>query len=265
MSHEQPSTSRSALRFVMAAALAVALAAPGAGALAQSRAAPEPLSWYGDPSAPNLSGVWVRADAQPGVTAAGSKEGWKPWAPPLKGPFEAAWKKRVADAASGKRTDDPVMACLPPGMPRFMTGLKSPLLIIQTPGRITLHRDGWSTRRVWLDGRPQPDPKDLEDFYNGNAIGHYDGKTLVIETIGVRDQPIDSTGVPHSEKLKIIERISRVDDQTLKVDVDLIDPVAYRKPMKTTVFYKALNDPHWEPNDQICTPKTAYHSDIFVQ
>src|SRR5277367_2993070 len=86
-SREENVMSRLAWRPGVAGVLAVALSLSGTVASAQSRAAPEQLSWYGDPSAPNLSGVWVRADVQPGVSAAGSKEGWKPWAPPLKGPF----------------------------------------------------------------------------------------------------------------------------------------------------------------------------------
>jgi hypothetical protein len=244
------------------ATAAVFLAALGAVATAQqSPAAPAVVSWYGDPSAPNISGVWVRTDA----AERGSKEGWKPWPPPLKGAFAATWKKRVAEAAAGKRTDDPARGCLPPGMPRFMTGTNGPLLIIQTPGRVTLYRDGAPVRRVWLDGRSNPQPDDLEDFSNGNAIGHYEGQELVTEIIGIKDYPIDSTGMPHSEKLKIVERLHRVDEQTLRADITLTDPLAYARPMTTTVTYKALNDPLWEPREFICTPGTNYHPDRYVR
>ena len=50
-----------------------------------------------------------------------SPEGWQPWPPPLKPEYEKAWNKSVADAAAGKRIDDPVRWCLPPGMPRYIT------------------------------------------------------------------------------------------------------------------------------------------------
>ena len=223
---------------------------------------PQRLSWYGDPKAPDLSGVWVRGDKQPGSSK--SDEGWLPWPPPLKEPFAATWKKRVAEAAAGKRNDDPERWCLPPGMPRYMSGTNGPLLIIQTPGRVMMNRDGIPVRRIWLDGRPLGATSELEAFYNGNAIGRYDGSALVTEVRGIKDQPIDGTGVPHSDELKVVERIQRVDAETLKVEITLTDPLAYARPMTTTVVYKALQDPLWEPREFICTPETDYHPDKYV-
>ena len=245
-------------------AASAALVVPAVGSVAQTPApaAPEHLSWYGDPKAPNLSGVWVRVDTP--VTAGTSKEGWGPWPPPLKDKYADIWRKRVADAAAGTRTDDPVQACLPPGMPRYMTGTKNELLIIQTPGRVTMYRDGSPVRRIWLDGHPFPDAKDLESFSNGNARGHYEGQDLVTEIIGVKDQPIDSTGVPHSDDLKISERLHRIDATTLRVTVTLTDPTAYTRPLVSTVTYRASDNPLWEPKEFICTPKTDYHPETYV-
>ena len=209
-----------------------------------------------------MSGVWVRADAQ---AASGSKEGWGPWPPPLKAKFAEMWKKRAADAAAGTRSDDPVQGCLPAGMPRFVTGMTGPMLILQTPGRVMLYRDGIPVRRVWLDGRPLPAEKDLESFSNGNAIGRYTGDALVTQIAGIKDQPIDSTGVPHSDALRISERYRRVDADTLQVEVTLTDPVAYTRPLKSTVVFKKYGDPLWEPKEFLCTPKTNYHPDAFVR
>ena len=248
----------------MVGAAMLALPAVSHVALAQAPAPspPEKLSWYGDPKAPNLAGVWIRSETA--GSASQSKEGWLPWPPPLKPAFAATWQKRVAAAAAGTRTDDPVMACLPGGMPRVMSGMTTPLLLIQTPGRVMIYRDGIPVRRIWLDGRPFPATKDLESFSNGNAMGHYEGSDLVTEVRGIRDQPIDGTGVPHSDDLKIVERFHRVDANTLKIDITLTDPTAYTKPMKTTVTYTASKDPLWEPREFLCTPKTNYHGDIYV-
>ena len=242
---------------------AILICASGLQAFAQPSAPspPEHLSWYGDPSAPDISGVWVR---QPS-TGSGSKEGWTPWPPPLNAAFMAKWKARVADAAAGKRTDDPIEACLPPGMPRFMTGAKRPLLILQTPGRVMVYRDGDPVRRIWLDGHLFPAPKDLESFSNGNARGHYEGRDLVTEVVGIKDEPIDGTGVPHSDDLKIAERYRRLDADTLRVEITLTDPTAYTRPMKDVVTYKLLNDPSWEPKEFICTPRTNYDPDAYIQ
>ena len=220
------------------------------------------VEWYGDQSAPNLSGVWrlVEAPSPP----QGSKEGWMPWPPPLIGDFVAKWHKAQAETAAGTRTDDPVTNCLPPGMPRFITGDKGTLLIIQSHDRVTLYRDGMGPRRAWLDGRSFPEPKDVEAFYSGNTIGHYDGQDLVLQSIGFKDQPIDSTGVPHSDQLKITERYHRIDKNRLQVTVTLTDPLAYSRPMKAIVTYAKVDDPLWEPHEFICTPKTDYHPELFV-
>jgi hypothetical protein len=252
------------------AATVLAILPALAGTASAQAPAPAPsarLSWYGDASAPDLSGVWVRADEAGGTAgaASGSKEGWQPWPPPLKPEFAAVWPKRVADAAAGNRTDDPVRSCLPPGMPRYISGTNSPLLIIQTPGRVMQYRDGDPVRRIWLDGRSQPKPADLENFSNGNAIGRYEGQDLVTNVMGLKDQPIDSTGVPHSDDLVVTERYHRVDANTLRVDIELMDPTAYTVPMRTTVTYKVFNDPLWEPKEFICTPRTNYHPEKYVR
>ena len=258
----------STLCSVALTAVTLGIACCTVGVTAHAEVAPTPpqhLSWYGDPKAPDLSGVWVRVDspAEAGK-GKGSKEGWLPWPPPLKAQYAALLKKRVAEAASGKRTDDPVPHCLPPGMPRYMSGTKSPLLIIQTPGRVMLYRDGAPVRRVWLAGRKNPAPKDLESFSNGNAIGRYEGTDLVTEVVGIKDQPIDSTGIPHSDDLKIVERFHRVDARTLGVQLTLTDATAFTKPMTTNVIYTALADSNWTPKEFICNPKTNYHPDVYV-
>ena len=120
-------------------------------------------------------------------------------------------------------------------------------------------------RRIWLDGRPQPKPADLESFSNGNAIARYVGKDLLTDIAGIRDQPIDSTGVPHSDALRIVERYTRVDPQTLRVTVTLTDKTAFTRPMTSTVIYKLHDNPLWEPREFLCTPKTGFAPEQYVQ
>lgn len=223
---------------------------------------PERLNWHGDSRAPDISGVWIRDDAASRTAA--SKEGWSSWPPALTPSFAKTWRARVADAAAGKRTDDPMRACLPPGMPRFMTGMTGPLLIMQTPGRVTLYRDGSAVRRVWLDGRAPPAPKDLESFYNGTAAGRYEGQELVTDVRGMKDLPIDATGLPHSDGLRIVERFRRVDATTLRVELTLTDPVAYIRPIRSVVVYRA-GDPGWEPKEFICAPEKDFHPEMYVR
>jgi hypothetical protein len=234
--------------------------------LAQEPPSPLPaeqLNWHGDPAAPNMSGVWVRAEDQgyrPGV----SKEGWAPWPAPLKGAFLASWRKRVADAAAGKPWGDPVVGCVAPGMPRFIAAATTPLLIMQSYQRVTMYRDGDTVRRIWLDGRTYPAPADLEPFPKGTSIGSYEGQDLVVEGRGFKDMPLDSTGLPHSDQMRIVERYHRADAQTLTVQITVTDPEALSRPITSSVTYKALNDPLWEPKEFICKPKTDYHPERYI-
>ena len=255
------------MRNLVAVTAAVGLSVAASAQVAPGASPPQALSWYGDPGSPNLSGVWARAEVVVEGRDEGkvSKEGWAPWPPPLRGKFAQVWAKRVADAKAGVRTDDPVTACLPAGMPRFITGMNGPLLIVQTPRRVAMTREFGPPRRIWLDGRSLPTPDNLEQFFSGNSVGRYEGATLVVDTIGPKDQPIDSTGVPHSEMVAIQERYSRVDETTLRVEVLVSDRLALRRPLRTVVTYKAITDPKWELQELTCTPKTGYHPELFVK
>ncbi|MGH7441896.1 MAG: hypothetical protein ACREKE_04395, partial [bacterium] len=87
-----------------------------------------------------------------------------------------------------------------------------------------------SYRRFFLDGRPHN--LDVEpNTWNGNSIGHWEGDTLVVDTVGFNDKTwLDSTGKPHSEALHVIERYSRPDLNHLKIGYTLEDPQAFSKP-----------------------------------
>jgi hypothetical protein len=245
--------------------LAVAAAEPSAPA---TQATGRSLSWFGDPGSPDISGVWLLEvpATSPADASAGSRspEGWTPWPPPLRGAFATTWKSRIAAAKSGQRSDDPVKACLPAGMPRFITGMRGPLLIVQTPGRVAMTREFGPPRRIWLDGRSLPEADNLEQFFSGNSVGRYEGDALVVDTIGVKDLPIDSTGVPHSNKLVIRERYRRVSRDVLSVEVVVSDELALRRPMRTSLTFKAHADPLWELQDLVCVPDKSWHPELYV-
>ena len=146
-----------------------------------------------------------------------------------------------------------------------MAGMTGPLLIVQTPGRVTISREGLPVRRIWTDGRPLPKPRDLEQFFGGNSVGRYDGPALVTEVAGLRDQPLDATGVPHSDDLRVTERFHRIDRATLAVDIVATDPTAFSAPLTTHVIYHAEPDPRWEPHEVLCVPVTDTHADRYVR
>jgi hypothetical protein len=86
----------------------------------------------------------------------------------------------------------------------------------------------YSFRIVYTDGRTHP--KDLEPTYTGDSIGKWEGETFVVDTIGFNEGSwIEAEGFPHTDKLHLIERFTRIDFNTLKYEVTVDDPGAYTK------------------------------------
>ena len=84
-------------------------------------------------------------------------------------------------------------------------------------------------RRIYLDGRGHPDGYPMS--WMGHSIGKYDEDTLVVDTIGISDKSwIDVQGHPHSDALHLVERLRRVNQNTLEYEVTIDDPKAYKKP-----------------------------------
>jgi len=85
-----------------------------------------------------------------------------------------------------------------------------------------------SFRIIYMDGRAHP--KNLDPTYTGYSIGHWEGDTLVVDTVGFNDGSwIEAEGFPHTEQLHLIERFTRTDYNSLKYDVTIDDPGAYTK------------------------------------
>jgi hypothetical protein len=87
--------------------------------------------------------------------------------------------------------------------------------------------DEQAVRRVYMDGRDHP--SNGTPSWMGHSIGRYDGDTLVVDTIGLNDKPwIDLQGHPQSDALHLVERIRRVNQKSLEVEVAIDDPKAYK-------------------------------------
>ena len=150
--------------------------------------------------------------------------------PPLKPEWMAKWRTTLERKGKGMKIWDPAMHCLG-GMPSTMVG-GYPMEILMTPGRVTLLTENFNqTRRIWTDGRSHPPADELEYTFQGDSIGHWEGATLVIDTVGVREESIiDITAIPHSDQIHIIERVTRVGKDQLDWEITLEDPVVLAKP-----------------------------------
>jgi hypothetical protein len=206
----------------------------------------------------DLSGVWnMRA------TAAQRKYINSTWS--ADGPEMTAWAKERYDSTkpsngprthSLKETDDPVLkTCLPPGVPRIYLQ-PFPIEILQTPKEtLFLYEYDHTVRRVFVDGRKHPD--DLTPTYMGDSIGHWDGDTFVVDTVGFNEKTwLDRDGHSHSDQLHVIERFHRADRDNMQIDISMEDPKALVKPWTSQLFFQLK--PTWDVAEQVCTDNTAF-------
>src|SRR5579872_2266851 len=132
----------------------------------------------------------------------------------------------AADAVKKRRIEqglDPNVHCMPRGAPRLWTD-DYYKRIFMVPGRmIMLMERNMQYRQIFLDGRPFP--KDPNPTWNGYSVGHWEGDTLVVETIGFSDGLwLDGNGDPMTDKAKMTERIRRPNFGNLEVEITIDDP-----------------------------------------
>ena len=152
-------------------------------------------------------------------------------------PWAAELHQKRKDTLS---KDDPEARCLPPGVPRMST-TPYPWTFVQTPQLLVIVYEGGAHiwRKIFLDGRPH-DPK-VEYTWLGDSIGHWEGDTLVVETVGQNDITwLDEGGTPHSADMKVTERISRPDYGHLEIVHTIDDPKTFSKPWSFTTHPSLL-------------------------
>ena len=154
-------------------------------------------------------------------------------------------KQRTADFSK----DDPHARCLPSNIPRAYT-LPHYQKVIQVPGLIAMLQEfNASYRQIFTDGRPLP--VDPQPSWNGYSSAKWDGDTLVVDTIGLRDDLwLDMSGNPLTSAARLTERIRRPSFGTLQVEFTVNDPKAYTKPW--TVMLKQSFAVDTELVDEIC-------------
>ena len=124
--------------------------------------------------------------------------------------------------------NDPILKCDPTGFPRILFQIW-PFEIIQIPGRILMFFEGQHTiRPIWMDGRKLPN--DPDPTWYGYSVGHWEGDTLVVETVGFNEKTwLGAQGQPHSDEMKTIERYRRIDRNTIQFNLTIDDPKTYSK------------------------------------
>jgi hypothetical protein len=170
---------------------------------------------------PNISGVWqTRGFDRMTKPVDGAEPPWLPW-------NKEQFEKRAAAEKVGRLLYDPTAACLPSGIPRLIAA-PYPVEIVQMPDKIVfLYEVQHLFRVVKMNAQHPPS---VQPSFMGDAVGHWEGDTLVIDTVGlVKDTQIDEAGTQHSDALHVVERIRKVGD-TLEILFTMDDPKAFTKP-----------------------------------
>jgi hypothetical protein len=146
----------------------------------------------------------------------------------------------LPDADFENTTDPSLKYADPLGFPRqYQHPLK--FKIVQTDDFIY---QLWEWNKIWRQiplNKPHSD--DPEITWYGESVGKWDGDTLVVDSFGFKDSTwLDGAAHPHSEELRVIERIRRLDPETLQIDFTFEDPVAYTRPWTAQHKFKLVAD-----------------------
>jgi hypothetical protein len=154
--------------------------------------------------------------------------------------YKASLASKSQSEAAGKPAADDLTLCMPVGMPAALSAL-FPMEIVATEKVVYMIPEGVDPlRRIYLDGRSIPALDTLTPTFEGFSVGRWEGNTLVVDTAGVKTRT-KIEGVPHSEAMRINERIRLLDDDTLEDVITITDPIVFKMPWVITKLYKDYN------------------------
>jgi hypothetical protein len=267
------------LREVLLASVFAGLvgALPNAPAVAQQKAAPPDFSsnqtgWVGfngtgpffEPAPGRLPAPVVSDPAHPFVPNGTSKQptfriadlanpNLKPW-------VKEHMKKDIDEVLAGKAAFTAQSSCVPAGVPMFMGyGGPNPVVFLQTPKEVLMLFSGdHQVRRVYMDVPHSTNPK---PSWYGESVGHYEGDTLVIDTIGLNTKTVaDIYRTPHTEKMHVVERWTRVDGgEGMEAVFTVDDPGAFYQPWTGMRRYRRVQ--YLEIPEVVCAENN--HVNLF--
>jgi hypothetical protein len=261
----------------------VAAAVAGSAALSAQdfiSKSPTAADWAAMSKLPDFNGVWETGGAPrgggagpgagapragaPGAGPAGAPGGARPGGPPAGGPGAGAGRggrgggaaMQLTPAAEARRKelqskpaeDTSAANCLPPGMPGIM-GQPYPMEFLLTPGKVTIVIEAYQqVRHIYTDGRKLPEDPDLK--FHGTSVGHWDGDTLVVDTIGFSPQTQIAANVPHDDNMKIVERFRLTDPDTMSIETTITDPGVLAAPFVSSRTLRRHRN--WTTAEYIC-------------
>jgi len=174
------------------------------------------------------------AGAQPTFRVADlSNPNLKPWA-------KEVMRRENEKVLAGGIALTPRSSCRPAGVPGFMMFIVEPIFFVQAPKMVLMiHSGNEEVRRIYLDVPHSANPK---PSWYGESVGHYEGDTLVIDTVGFNDKTfVDNYRTPHTEHLHVVERWKLTDGgKTLEVNISVEDPDTFNEPWSAIQRYRRV-------------------------
>ncbi len=160
-----------------------------------------------------------------------------------------ALRKHNELVLAGKPAFGPRQSCWPRGVPGFLLeGMFQPIFIIQGAKEVVMiaQADFHQRRRIYLD---VPHSANVKPSWFGESVGHYDGDTLVVDTVGMSLRTfVDDYQTPHTDKLHVVERFHMIDGgKTLEVNLHVEDPGAFTMPWNAVQRYRRVEPGVAEP------------------
>jgi hypothetical protein len=207
---------------------------------------------------PDITGVWA-------ILRAGRGADPKLVAPPptemvLKPAYAKPYEARRAAEREGDQRGEPLAnggtACIPYGMPQMMSAIY-PLEFLQSRGQVTIVAEAFSeVRRIYLD-QPQEKMGDVAPGFYGSSVGRWEGDTLTVDTIGVKPSVLSYQRTPHSDQMRIRERMTLVAPDVLHDQITVDDPVVLEKPWTFTFAYRKMA-PTYKMLEYVCENNRDY-------
>jgi hypothetical protein len=161
--------------------------------------------------------------------------------PNLKQWAKDVMKKDNDEVLAGKFAFTARSSCKAAGVPGFDVLLGGALFILQSPAEVTMIFSGNAeVRHIRLNASHSANPK---SSWYGESVGHYEGDTLVVDTIGLNDKTfLDNYRTPHSDKLHVTERWRLIEDgKKLEILMTIDDPDTFYQPFQALRQYNRVN------------------------
>jgi hypothetical protein len=210
------------------------------------------------PAVPDFSGFWTRAgdnastfepapEGPSAITTAvehhghGDDAASNAWIADYTNPILQPWtraalKKNADGEAMGISHMEAEESCKPSGVPQVLN-LRFTVQLLQSPGQVTLlYENNQQVRRVYLG---ENHPGGLEPTWYGHSVGHYEGDTLVIDTVAQNaTTDVDRFGTLHSGEIHVVERYRMVGRNQMQVIFTVEDPKAFTVPWRGVANYR---------------------------